>query len=185
MASGPISIFPFGHLTRWRPRAQAPTDLGDDDSAALAGKGYERMSQLTREQQYTFITMRALAASPLFMGGDLPTTDDFSFALLTDPAMLACNQNGVVGRLVHEDGGVEVWRAPERGTNASGWLGVFNRTPEGRMVALTGADLGLPPGCRRLHDIWRERDLGAPTPHESRRLDIGPDGAVFCRYEAE
>ncbi len=160
----------------------ARSGLGDADSAALSGKGYERMSQLTRDQQYTFITMRALAASPLFMGGDLPTTDDFSFALLTDSAMLACNQNGVVGRLIYDAGGIEIWRAPERG--AGGWLGIFNRTTEQRAVALTGADLGLPPGPLHLRDIWRDRDLGAPTPHEPLRLDIGPDGVAFCRYEA-
>lgn len=180
-----LDMIPFGHLVVWRPRATAPPDLGDAESAALSGKGYERMSQLTRDQQYTFITMRALAASPLFMGGDLPTTDDFSFALLTNPAMLACNQNGVAGRLVHDAAGVEVWRTPERGAGASGWLGIFNRTQERRTVALTGADLGLPTGQPRLRDIWRDRDLGAPAPHESLRLDIGPDGVAFCRYEAD
>ena len=180
-----LDMIPFGHLVVWRPREGAPPGLGDADSAALSGKGYERMSQLTRDQQYTFITMRALAASPLFMGGDLPTTDDFSFALPTDPAMLACNQNGVVGRLIYDAGRIEIWRAPERGAGTGGWLGIFNRAPEQRTIALTGADLGLPPGCRRLHDIWRDRDLGAPTPHESRRLDIGPDGVAFCRYEAD
>lgn len=179
-----LDMIPFGHLAVWRPREGAPPDLGDADSAALSGKGYERMSQLTRDQQYTFITMRALAASPLFMGGDLPTTDDFSFALLTDPAMLACNQNGVVGRLVHDAGGIEVWRAPQRGIDNAGWLGIFNRTTEGRAIALTGADLGLPPERPHLHDIWRDRPLGAPAQHEPLRLGIGPDGVVFCRYEA-
>jgi len=179
-----LDMIPFGHLVVWRPRAGAPPALGDAANAALAGKGYERECQLTREQQHTFITMRALAASPLFMGGDLPTTDDFAFALLTDNAMLACNQHGVVGRLVHEAAGIEVWRTPERGASASGWLGVFNRHQEPQTVALTAAQLGVPTGCRQLHDIWRDRELGAPGPHESLRLDIGPDGVVFCRYEA-
>ncbi len=180
-----LDMIPFGHLVVWRPRESAPPGLGDVEGAALSGKGYERECQLTRDQRYTFITMRALAASPLFMGGDLPTTDGFSFALLTDPDMLACNQNGVVGRLIHDAAGLEVWRTPERGTGASGWLGIFNRHRERQTTALTDTDLELPPGCRLLRDIWRDRPLDMPTAAAPLRLDIGPDGVVFCRYEAD
>lgn len=43
--------------------------------------------------------MRALAASPLMIGGDLPTMDDYSFKLLTNRDMIMCNQNGKWGNL--------------------------------------------------------------------------------------
>ena len=70
----------------------------------LAGKGWHRWSDFTRDQMYTFITMRALAASPLMMGGDLPTLDDFSLELITNKEMIACNQNGVMGKLIYLQG---------------------------------------------------------------------------------
>ena len=52
----------------------------------------------------TFITLRALSASPLMVGGDLPTMDEFSLRLITNAEMIACNQNGVMGRLVYDPG---------------------------------------------------------------------------------
>ena len=159
-----LDMSPFGHLVVWRAREGVPPGLGDADSAALSGRGYERMSRLTHDQQYTFITMRAPAASPLFMGGDLPTTADFSFALLTDAA-----------------GGIEIWRAPERGAGTGGWLGIFNRAPEQRTIALTGANLGLPlgvpPTTRHLaRPRSRRTDTArvAPTRHRPRRRRLRP-----------
>ncbi len=178
-----LDMIPFGHLVIWRPRATAPPVLDDSASAALAGKGYERECQLTRDQQYTFITMRALAASPLFMGGDLPTTDDFAFTLLTDPDMLACNQHGVVGRVVYDEAAIEVWQTAERLPGAGGWLGIFNRATAARTVTLTAAELGLPTGCRQLRDIWGHHDLGTLDPGQSLSWALGPDGVAFCRYE--
>jgi alpha-galactosidase len=50
-----------------------------------------RWFQLNPDQMRTFITMRALSALPLMMGGDLPSLDAFSLQLITNDDMLACN----------------------------------------------------------------------------------------------
>lgn len=92
---------------------------------------------------FTFITLRALSASPLMVGGDLPTMDGFSLRRLTDPDMLACNQNGVMGKLVSAKDGIEVWQTPEKGQKKRGWVGVFNRTDRLKAVTLTPALLGF------------------------------------------
>lgn len=177
-----LDMIPFGHLLLCRPRATAPATLGEGQNAELAGKGYERMSLLTDEQQYTFITMRALAASPLFMGGDLPTSDEFSLALIANPAMIACDQNGVVGTRVSCREGIEAWRTPDRANPRAGWFGIFNRRQQRQTVALPVADLGLAGGPWAFHDIWGDRDLGQFRAGEPLRHDIGPDGVLFCRY---
>ena len=64
--------------------------------------------------------MRALAASPLMMGGDLPSLDDFALKLITDQEMLACNQNGVMGSLVVDEGGWKLGASLKREL----WIGV-------------------------------------------------------------
>lgn len=56
----------------------------DKSFELLAGKGWTRWCQLSKSQMETFIVMRALSASPLMVGGDLPTRDSFSLSLLTD-----------------------------------------------------------------------------------------------------
>ncbi|MBT7171960.1 MAG: glycoside hydrolase family 27 protein, partial [Phycisphaerales bacterium] len=93
---------------------------GNEETVLLAGKGNVRWSELTKPQHITFITMRALSASPLMIGGDLPTMDEFSFSLLTDKEMIACNQNGVMGTLKYEQAGVETWVTPKKGSKTAG-----------------------------------------------------------------
>jgi len=50
----------------------------------LEGKGWHRQSDLSKNQMYTFITLRSLAASPLMVGGDLVSMDPFSLSLITN-----------------------------------------------------------------------------------------------------
>jgi hypothetical protein len=131
---------------------------------------------------FTFITLRALSASPLMVGGHLPTLDGFSLRLLTDPDMLACNQNGVMGKLVSATDGIEVWQTPEKSQKKRGWLGVFNRTDRLKTVALTPAFLGLETDSK-LFNIWKGRKEHKLSATSAVEIDINPDGVLFLRYE--
>ncbi|MDQ8201187.1 glycoside hydrolase family 27 protein [Pelagicoccus enzymogenes] len=176
-----MDMIPFGQLLMMSPEKEMGAGSGED-AVRLAGHGYRRWQQFSRDQMFTFITLRALSASPLMVGGDLPTMDGFSLRLLTDPDMLACNQNGVMGKLVSDEEGIEVWKTPEEGKSGSGWIGVFNRTDRVKTVALSSAFLELE-GKKKLYNIWKGRkayDLGLGTSHE---IDIQPDGVTFLRYE--
>lgn len=175
-----MDMIPFGQLQLMSPPGTnsqgSPFSKGD---IALAGKGVNRWCQLSRPQMETFISMRALAASPLMMGGDLPTLDGFSLKLITDPDMLACNQNGVMGTLVHEAEEQETWLVYERGSHQSGWLGIFNRAGSGAVVELKKTVLGLnDPAGLRLFDIWNDRVL---EPGDT--VEIPPNGVLFVRFQ--
>lgn len=178
-----LDMIPFGQLLV-RYGVVSPSG----QQAALHGKGGARTCQLTRNQQETFMAMRALAASPLFVGGDLPTMDASYLELLTNAGMLACNQNGVVGRLVYERDGVEVWRTPHRDDSARGWFGVFNRTEQPISVTLGPEELGLQQqgevSSWQLHDVWRGCQLASVTATHPGTFSIGPDGVAFCGYTA-
>lgn len=168
-------MIPFGELQVWNP----PT--GEQvGNILMNGKGSHRMSGLNEAQKRTFIAMRALAASPLFMGGNLPGTDDYSFQLLTDPEMLACNQNGVVGQLVTYTDWTSTWLTPHHTQTGAGWFGIFNRDGENpREVVADAATLGISPESR-LHDIWNQRALGdlrVPL-----RITLAPDEVLFVRF---
>ena len=108
--------------------------------------------------------------------------DGFSLRLLTDPDMLACNQNGVMGKLVYAQGGIEVWKTPEKGQNTRGWVGVFNRSDRLKTVTLTAAFLGLE-GEARLYDVWKGRKAHRLTADSAIEIDVMPDGVLFLRYE--
>ena len=171
-----MDMIPFGQLQLMSPPssdgAKTAMDKGD---IALAGKGVNRWSQLSKPQMETFITMRALAASPLMMGGDLPTLDEFSLKLITDPDMLACNQNGVMGSLVDEQDGVEIWRSKKRGFASAGWVGVFNRSIRVKTVELSAGRLGFKAEeSIRLRDVWKARQLKL-----GESVEIPVNGVIF------
>jgi len=138
--------------------------------------------KFTEDQKRTFMVQRALAASPLMLGGVLYSMDDFSLSLFTNRHILACNEDAVIGKLVHREGKIDVWKTPQRDSEASGWIGVFNRDGKNKATIELGAkELGLDvDGTYRLTDLWAEKMLPAADRHT---IEIQPDGVVFLRYE--
>lgn len=169
-----MDMIPFGELQVWNPG-------GDSGHILMNGKGSRRMSGLNSAQKRTFMTMRALAASPLMMGGNLPGTDEESFALLTDAETLACNQNGVTGKLVTYTDWTSTWLTPHKTEPGAGWFGIFNRDGENpREVVADSATLGIAPESK-LYDIWGRSNIGDLRGPLPRTLE--PDEVLFVRYQ--
>jgi hypothetical protein len=187
-----MDMIPFGQLQLMSPK---PEGVQGDESKAelmkkmesgelenfelLSGKGFTRWCEFTKDQMYTFITLRALAASPLMMGGDLPTLDDFSLELITNRDVLECNQNGVMGHLVYDADSIEIWNSPKKNSE-EGWIGIFNRNPEATQITVTTEDLGLDEAKKyNLENIWEESQVSALD------FSINPNGVVFINYSKQ
>jgi hypothetical protein len=184
-----MDMIPFGQLQLMSPKPEGLTGNESKDEISkriksgeltnielLAGKGWTRWSAFTKDQMYTFITLRALSASPLMMGGDLPTLDDFSLSLITNKDVLECNQNGVMGKLVYDKDGIEIWNTPKKNSN-EGWIAVFNRTEEIKSISFENKDLGLnSSNSYQLYDVWKNNQVST--------LDfvIKPHGVTFLKY---
>jgi len=173
-----MDMIPFGHL-----RVNYPVTRNRLNST----RGYERMDSFTYAQKKSFITQRAMAASPLFMGGTLTSSDTTSFELITDKDMLACNQNGVTGSLAKRVSSysekVDIWKTPHKSLANAGWIGVFNRSPYMEIIKFERSDLGLNPGMTySLYDIWGRRTI-ADT--EQFIFEIPADDVVFIRYKGQ
>lgn len=146
----------------------------------LSGKGFHRQSQFTKDEMFTFITMRALAASPLMMGGNLLTLDKFTLSLLTNKEMIACNQNSVMGSLKYENDKIEIWNTPKKNSN-DGWIGIFNRNAkESQEYVLSASQLGLDGNEFLLKDIWNNSELLI-----GQEVSVPANGVVFMKYEVK
>jgi alpha-galactosidase len=148
----------------------------------LPSEGVARECEWTVDQQKTFLTMLAMAASPMFIGSDLLTLEDSAVQMLTHPQLIACNQNGVVGRKVWAGGGVEVWHTPHKGgRGASGWIAIFNRNLEPVSAKLDRAQLGLQ-SDRDWHasDVWQCREIVVGG--DGLQGTIAADGVVFLKF---
>jgi len=157
-----LDMIPFGKLMLMTPKKY----FMDKENSEFAGHGCTRWCRFTKQGQLTFITMRALAASPLFIGGDLPTMDDFSREILTNKEMLACNQNGVMGFKVYSKNKIEIWFTPDKKVPGRGWVGIFNRSDESREVNLSKSDLSLNKQVNyQMYDIWYEKQFAFKEKH--------------------
>ena len=147
----------------------------------VTGKNGGRDCRFTKDQKRTFMVQRALAASPLMLGGVLYSMDDFSMSLFTHADILKCDRNGVVGKLAHRQDKVDVWRTPERGDTNSGWIGVFNRDAKAKTtVERSIKELGLNADRKYvLTNLWSKKALPVSAKHT---FEIPPGGVVFLRY---
>ncbi|RMD84808.1 MAG: glycoside hydrolase family 27 protein [Lentisphaerae bacterium] len=192
-----LDMIPFGELCILK-REQ---NRGIAGKAAFSGKALHRICRFTEAQKETFITQRAMAASPLMIGGSMHSMDPHSIRLLTHPEMLACNQNGVMGRLVknNRQDGMEIYVTPEKKKDKTGfqrylgvdrgWLGLFNRTDQPNSVSLGQFQLGLKRNFDAeesdtyiLWDIWRGGEIEI-APGAKLDTEIPPHGVAFYRFE--
>tara|TARA_B100000963_G_C22583343_1_gene651907 strand:+ start:118 stop:402 length:285 start_codon:yes stop_codon:yes gene_type:complete len=92
--------------------------------------------------------------------------------------MLACNQNGVMGSLIHEESDLEIWRVFEKKYNKHGWIGVFNRSENNSEIVLKKEQLGFLWDNYSLFDIWNERKIDFGTV-----INLKPNGVLFIKFE--
>lgn len=172
-----LDMIPFGHI-----RVNYPNNPYFEES----NRGYNRLDNFSYAQKKTFITQHALSASPLFMGGELTSSPNIVFELITNPEMLACNQNGVAGeletRIKTYSTFLDVWKTPHREKSGQGWIGIFNRNEYQENITLSKEALGLENGTSyQLYDIWGNRSIEDAA---SLYFEIPAEDVVFIRYSA-
>jgi hypothetical protein len=171
----------FDYARDWAPHVGAAHTWPDADMLPFgrlrltdaAGRGSP--SRLTPDEQRTVMTLWSVFRSPLIMGGDLPTLDDATRALLTNPEVLAVNQRGRAPRQALERPGLRVWtsEAPD-----GRYVAVFNLDSVPRRVALPWTDAGITAGVHAVRDLWARRPLGRA---DSLRVDLAPHASALYR----
>ncbi len=121
--------------------------------------GAERKSNFTKNEQMTLLSLWALLPSPLMVGAALPEADPWTLALLTNPEVIAVNQDGLgaAGGRVSSQEETEVW-VKER-VDGSKTVGLFNRGDFAEPVTADFAAFGFSGRCR-VRDLWRHETLG-------------------------
>ena len=124
-----------------------------------AERGEDRMTRFTRVEQRTLMSLWSIAQSPLMFGGDLPSNDEFTLALISNDEVLAVDQRGAHGRAFAEGGPSVVWIADAVDSDAK-YVGVFNWGDGGAIdIRVDWRALGLPERCV-LRDLWERKDVG-------------------------
>jgi len=150
---------------RWHDYA-APGHWPDGDMLplghlSLGGRpvGADRRTRFTHSEQMTLLSLWSLLPSPLMVGAALPDNDPWTLALLTDPEVLAVNQDslGAAGGPVSQADGLEVWS--KKLADGSLAVGLFNRGDLEDTVTADWSKLGIT-GRYAVRDLWLRTDMG-------------------------
>ena len=114
-----------------------------------------RDSGFTKEEQKTMMTLWAVFRSPLFFGGELRLTDNYTLSLVTNPEVINVNQNSEKPLFVYNKGGIAVWQTKIENCTA---VAVFNLSDEEKHYKLSFSDLGLE-NVRAVRDLWARKDI--------------------------
>lgn len=88
-------------------------------------RGSDRMTRLTKDEQYSLMTFFTIFKSPLFFGGDLPSNDDFTLSLLTNAEVLKVHQQGTDVKQIRNTSKEVIISATNK-ENTHKYLAIFN-----------------------------------------------------------
>ena len=142
-----------------------------------AERGDDRSTLFTHDEQRTLMALWSIFRSPLMFGGDLPTSDDFTISLITNPEVLAVNQESTAGHQSYRDGDTIAWTADVPG-KADKYVAVFNAADTAQVVSLKWSDVGVAAAGVAVRDLWESKDLGTQS---SIRISLAPHASVLYR----
>jgi alpha-galactosidase len=117
-----------------------------------------RATNFTTNEQYTLMSLWAIARSPLIHGGDMTQMDSATLALLTNDEVIAVNQQSLHNRQLFRTSDRIAWTADVEGSSDK-YLAVFNATGSSTSVPVTLAAMGFTGACS-IRSLWDKTDLG-------------------------
>jgi alpha-galactosidase len=157
-------------------RYSRPNGWNDPDMLEVGNGG------MTTDEYRAHISLWALLNAPLMAGNDLRWMDATTHDLLTNPEMIAVDQDwgGIQGHKVAEEGDLQVWAKPMSSGAAA--VVLLNRGTDAGQAHTTAADLGLPRASEyEVRDLWAHSstttqatvDAWVP-PHAAKMFIVAP-----------
>jgi len=125
----------FERWNKWRAYGAYP----DGDMLPIgrigirAERGDPRMSNFTKDEQYTLMTLWSIFKSPLMFGGNLPDNDPFTLSLLTNKNVMKVLTESTNNKQLFKNDEKVAWVADEPRTGAK-YLAVFNIADQQEMI---------------------------------------------------
>jgi len=170
---------------QWYPYIRSGTwpdcDMIPLGRIAIRGeRGKDRKTRLTRDEQYALMSFFLIFRSPLMFGGDLPSLDAFTRALLTNKAALAMHRDGGKVRQLFQKHGRLAITSVNQKTGAR-YLALINISDSVKPLTLSVplSDLGMT--AASVTDIWTGRQVGKVTDVIS--VHLPPHGCKLFRLE--
>lgn len=140
--------------------------------------GPERESHFTRPEHYTLFTLWSISRSPLILGGDLPHSSDSLMFFLTNPEVIAVNQNSTANRQLFRDENQACWTADDPATGGK-YVALFNLSDSVMNFEFNPAKAGFA-GPVKARDLWNRTE--AKTADGNLTAMLQPHGAALYLF---
>ena len=138
-----------------------PGHWNDPDMLVIGKVGWGeglRDTRLTPDEQYSHVSLWALLAAPLIIGGDLSSIDEFTLNLLCNNEVIAVDQDplGKQASMLLEKDSMQVWGRPLNDGSYS--AGIFNLGDEAANVVITEMlEAAGYTDVSHIRDLWRQK----------------------------
>jgi hypothetical protein len=127
------------------------------------------------------MTLWCIFRSPLILGGDLPSNDAATTALISNDEVLAVDQNSIGNHQVYDRADVRAWVA-DVPHSKDHYVAVFNLAGYSRKVDMPWSDFAIRRSQAKLRDLWQKKDLG---PADGVHVILRPHASVFYRVSEQ
>lgn len=180
----PLLLDMFDRCETWQGRPK-PGCWPDCDMLPLGRIGVrcshpDRMTNFTRDEQLTMMTLWTIFRSPLMFGGEMRDNDEWTLSLLTNRDVLDMHQHSFGARQVSRSEGQVIWAA--EGPQGERYAALFNTGEEAAEVSVSLAELGIS-GSADARNLWtgeERRELGGTLDSA-----VPPHGAALFRLIPE
>jgi alpha-galactosidase len=139
-------------------------------------------SKFTPDEQQTVMTLWSIFRSPLMFGGDLPSNDAATTALITNEEVLEVNQHSHGSHQALDRGNLRVWVA-DGARPGEKYVALFNLGESAGTFSVGWSEIGLPQLHGEVRDVWGHRSLPlinqlqiALQPHASALYKLSTSG---------
>ncbi len=138
-----------------------------------------RMTQFTKAEQITMMTLWGIFRSPLIIGGNLPENDEWTLSLLTNTEYIKMHSTSYGGhqycRNEKNGKGYIIWIANGKKCK---YVALFNTKDRKQKISLSLADILMPDEYYNVYDIWAEKNIGVYKNKFSAAID-GHGAALY------
>ena len=139
-----------------------------------------RMTQFTKPEQLTMMSLWGIFKSPLMMGGNMPDNDDWTLSLLTNDEYMKMHRESFgahqYARNEKNSKGEIIWISNGKGCK---YAALFNTDSKERTVKLNLDDILMPGTSYIIYDIWNKESIG--TYKGKLKQTVAPHGAALLK----
>ena len=134
--------------------------------------------KMSAEEQYSYMSLWCMMASPLVFSGDMSRLDEFTLNVLCNPEIIDIDQDplGKSARVIMKND--DCFIMVKDLYDGSKAVGLFNHSKTSKEVSVDWPELQIS-GKQAVRDLWRQKEIG--TDEQNFKAEVPSQGVVMIK----